>query len=73
METGIKTKVDYKVLSINRCKVCNRPLKYNSELKGHKMCYVCFKISKGKSTPELIQKQKLNFKIYKNLSKNETK
>lgn len=65
MKTGIKTKVDYKELSVIRCKVCNRPLKVNSELKGHVMCFVCFKISKGKSTPELIAKQKSNFKTYK--------
>ena len=66
MKTGIKTKVDYKKLSTIRCKVCNRPLKYNSELKGHKTCFVCFKISKGKGTPELIAKQKYNLKTYKN-------
>lgn len=65
MKTGIKTKVDYKVLSAVRCKVCNRPLKLNSELKGHKTCYVCFKIANGKGTHELKAKQKQNFKIYK--------
>ncbi len=62
MKTGIKT--DYKVLSTKKCKECGRPLKYNSELKGHVLCFVCFKISKGKDTPELIRKQKENKRNY---------
>ena len=58
-------KVDYKVLSVIKCKACNKPLKQNSYIKGHKICFVCFKIADGKQTPELLEKQKQNFRIYK--------
>ena len=46
-ENSLK-KVDYKVMSDKKCNVCGISLKKNSELKGHTMCYVCFKVSKGK-------------------------
>ena len=46
-ENGVK-KVDYKVLSDKKCKVCGITLKKNSELKGHTTCYVCYKLSQGK-------------------------
>lgn len=45
-----KRKVDNKILSEKICSKCGRPLKKNSENKGHTMCYVCFKISKGKTS-----------------------
>ena len=64
-ENKSQKKVDYKILSIAVCKVCNRPLKQNSYIKGHTHCFVCFKISKGKDTPELLTKQKLNLKKYR--------
>lgn len=41
-------KVDYKEMSKKRCRICNAPLKKNSEMKGHTKCYVCFKLSKKK-------------------------
>lgn len=53
-------KVDYKLLSKTTCKECNRPLKLNSEYKGHTLCFVCFKIANGKGTKELLCKQKQN-------------
>ena len=43
----IKT-VDYKIISGNRCPDCNRLLKQNKVNKGHKYCFVCFKIRTGK-------------------------
>lgn len=50
MKTGIKTKkVDFQVLSNCTCKTCNRPLKQNSKIKGHNLCFYCFKISQGKT------------------------
>jgi hypothetical protein len=48
-------KVDYKVLSSVRCKECGRPLKKNSEFKGHTKCYVCFKISQGKTAANIYK------------------
>jgi hypothetical protein len=42
-------KVDYSIMSNKNC-TCGRPLKKNSELKGHKRCYVCFKLKSGKKT-----------------------
>ena len=51
MKTGIKIKkVDYSIKSDEKCKVCGRPLKENSAQKGHTLCYVCWKVSKGKNT-----------------------
>jgi ribosomal protein L37AE/L43A len=43
----IKT-VDYKIISDNRCPDCNRPLKQNKVNKGHRHCFICFKIKAGK-------------------------
>jgi len=40
-------KVDYLILGKTNC-TCGRPLKKNSELKGHTRCYVCFKLKQGK-------------------------
>jgi len=43
-------KVDYRILSNKKCNVCGRPLKQNVvDRNDHaRMCYVCFKLSKGK-------------------------
>ena len=41
-------KVDSTKLSEKKCKDCKRPLKKNSELKGHDRCYVCNKVFTGK-------------------------
>lgn len=43
----IKT-VDYLVLSDEKCPDCGRPLKQNKVNKGHRFCFVCFKIRSGK-------------------------
>ncbi len=54
MKTGTQIKkVDYKIMSVARCKTCNKPLKENSRQKGHTMCYVCFKLSKGKTSANI--------------------
>jgi hypothetical protein len=61
-------KVDYSIMSSRCCPKCGRPLKKNSELKGHKLCYVCYKLSKGKTKiggVDLVQKQKENIRKYK--------
>lgn len=42
-------KVDYSIMSDKKCRVCGAPLKKNSEIKGHTQCYVCFKVSKGRT------------------------
>ena len=47
-ENSLK-KVDYKELSNKKCVDCKKPLKKNSELKGHNRCYVCNKIFTGKT------------------------
>lgn len=41
-------KVDYKVMSNQKCIVCGAPLKQNKAIKGHQKCFVCFEVSKGK-------------------------
>ncbi len=64
-----RKKVDYKILSTVRCKECNRPLKENSAMKGHTLCFVCFKIADGKGTKELIEKQKKNKAEYSKIHK----
>lgn len=38
-------KVDYKELSQIKCYICGEILKQNSVNKGHKICYVCHKVS----------------------------
>ncbi len=49
MKTGTQIrKMDYQIMSTDKCTVCNRPLKENSHQKGHTKCYVCFKVSRGK-------------------------
>lgn len=48
-------KVDYKELSNKKCSECGRPLKKNSEMKGHTKCYVCFKIVNGKTTANIYE------------------
>jgi len=43
-------KVDYTVMSDRKCKECGEPLKQNvvNRNKHACLCYVCFKLSKGK-------------------------
>ena len=40
--------VNYQVMSSKKCPDCNDPLKENKVKKGHKYCYVCFKLKNGK-------------------------
>ena len=49
-EKKTQKKVDYSIMSNKECKVCGKPLKQNVAIKGFTLCYVCFKISKGKFT-----------------------
>jgi hypothetical protein len=44
-------KVDYSIMSDKKCKVCGQPLKLNVVKRNPhaNLCYVCFKISKGKT------------------------
>jgi hypothetical protein len=53
MKTGIKTnqKVNYTQMSNKKCKVCKAPLKQNVVNRNPNacLCYVCFKLSKGKT------------------------
>ena len=71
MKTGIKTykKVDYSILSDKKCK-CGKRLKKNVTMRNEqaKYCYVCFKILKGKETPELLKKYWSNIRQYKGIN-----
>jgi len=40
--------VNYLVMSSKRCPDCGATLKQNKVNKGHKYCYVCFKLRNGK-------------------------
>lgn len=51
-ERKTQKKQDYKVLSTVKCPHCGEFMKYNSILKNHKLCYICYKVTQGKATDE---------------------
>lgn len=44
MAENTAKKVDYKIMSNQKCLDCGRPLKQNKVDRKHRFCYHCFKI-----------------------------